>query len=92
MSRNCDAYECAARTGVGLFLCPKHWRMVPTETQRTINSRYRACRSDYDFLSDIAYLQACVDAVERIAALEGKAIVPTTYHRLLAAAKRKAQP
>ena len=92
MSRSCDALHCSANIQTGRFLCIKHWRMVPLEVQRTINTRYRACRADFGFLSDIAYLEACVDAIERIAVAEGKKGAPTTYHRLLASAKRKAQP
>jgi len=41
--------------------------------QRTINARYRICRADFGFLSDVAYLQACIDAIEAIAASEGRA-------------------
>lgn len=75
----------------GRFLCINHWRMVPLDTQRTINNRYRACRADFKFLSDIAYLQACVDAIDGIAQREGLDVVPTTYHRMLASEKRKAE-
>jgi hypothetical protein len=90
MSRHCDAIECGGIIQPGRFLCINHWRMVGQSTQRTINARYRICRADFGFLSDIAYLQACIDAIEAIAASEGRAMEPTTYHRLLAAAKRKA--
>jgi hypothetical protein len=90
MSRNCDAVQCSADIQSGRFLCIKHWRMVPIQVQHTINTRFRACRADFGFLSDIAYLQACVDAIEGIASLEGKDLAPTTYHRMLASEKRKA--
>jgi len=89
VSRKCDAFKCAAPVASGRFLCFNHWRMVPLATQRTINARFRACRADFAFLSDIAYLQACVDAIDGIAASEGQDVVPTTYHRFLAAEKRK---
>lgn len=91
MSRHCDAFNCPEKVASGRFLCIKHWRMVPLETQRTINSRYRACRANFGFLSDIAYLQACVDAIDGIARAEGQDLVPTTYHRMLASEKRKAE-
>ena len=90
MSRNCDAYHCRAEVASGRFLCIQHWCMVPIDTQRVINTRFRVCRKDFAFLSDIAYLQACVDAIDGIAAREGHSAVATTYHRLLASEKRKA--
>lgn len=90
MSRKCDAVQCPANIQPGRFLCLTHWKMVPIQVQRTINTRFRACRADFGFLSDIAYLQACVDAIDGIAASEGKDVVPTTYHRMLASEKRKA--
>lgn len=88
-TRTCDAFKCKAEVASGRFLCINHWRMVPTDTQRTINTRFRVCRKDFAFLSDIAYLQACVDAIDGIAERERQDVVPTTYHRLLAAEKRK---
>lgn len=90
LARPCDAIGCATRTQMGRFLCLPHWRMVPVPTQDTVNVRFRACRKDNAFLSDLAYLQACVDAIEGIARAEGKEAVQTSYHRLLAIARRKA--
>ncbi len=90
MSRACDALKCRADVPSSRFLCSRHWRMVPLTTQQTINTRYRASRAGFGFLSDIQYLQACVDAIEAIARAEGQDITPTTYHRFLAAEKRKA--
>jgi len=71
MSRPCDAIGCGAYVATGRFMCIKHWRMVPLDLQRTINTRYRACRKDFGFLSDLRYLRAAVDAVEAIARAEG---------------------
>lgn len=90
MSRTCDAFQCPTPTATGRFLCIRHWRMVTPDTQRTINARYRACRADFKFLSDIEYLQACVDAIDAIAKTEGRGPAQTTYHRLLASERRKA--
>lgn len=89
-ARTCDAIGCTAAVGAGKFLCLSHWRAVPGDVQNTITQRYCKLRRDFAFLSDSAYLQACVDAIEGIARSEGKDAVPTSYHRLLAAAKRKA--
>lgn len=55
-----------------------------------INDRYRACRKGLAFLSDVTYLWACVQAIESIARAEGRPVGVTIYHRLLAAAQRKA--
>ena len=93
MKRQCDAFNCSREVARGRFLCLNHWRMVPLATQRTINARYRACRADFGFLSDLAYLQACVDAIDGLARSEygaGHQAGQDAYHRLLAIAKRKA--
>lgn len=95
MSRQCDAHQCTASVASGRFLCGRHWRMVALDTQRTINSRFRACRKDFGFLSDAAYLQACVDAITSIVQAEGHADAPavgqaSAYGRLLAGVKRRA--
>lgn len=93
-TRKCDAYQCAATVAAGRFLCPRHWRLVPVATQRTINMRYRAGRADFAFLSDAQYLQACIDAIAGLAHQEGHADSlaigeATSYGRLLKAARRK---
>lgn len=93
MSRSCDAFNCGTTVSSGRFLCIAHWRMVPLSTQRTINTRYRARRKDFGFLSDVAYLQACVDAIDGIAQAEfGKDHYAgeSSYHRLLRVAQKKA--
>lgn len=94
MSRMCDAFKCGATVAPGRFLCSRHWRMVPLDTQRTINARYRAGRKDLAFLSDVVYLQACVDAIMALAKADGHFAAPgagdlSTYDRLLRIAKRK---
>ncbi|WP_422097027.1 hypothetical protein [Variovorax sp.] len=88
--RGCDAIGCTSAVKPGRFLCIRHWSMVPLEVQRTINDRYRTCRKDFGFLSDAVYLGACITALERLAHDEGRALMPTSYHRLLVVAKRKA--
>ncbi|RSZ35112.1 MULTISPECIES: hypothetical protein [unclassified Variovorax] len=93
MNRFCDAFKCGATVQSGRFLCPNHWRMVPVATQQTINARYRAGRANFGFLSDLVYLQACVDAIDGIARSEfgaGHQAGPGSYHRLLRVAQRKA--
>ncbi|WP_454908420.1 hypothetical protein [Variovorax gossypii] len=94
MKRSCDAFKCDTAVQPGRFLCLAHWRMVPLPTQRTINARYRACRTNFGFLSDLVYLQACVDAIDGIARSEygaGHQAGQGSYHRLLRGAKKKGQ-
>lgn len=90
MSRECDAIGCVTRTQMGRFLCTFHWYRVPVATRNTINARFRAGRKGSAFLSDLEYLQACVDAINGLAELDGRPVEVTSYHRLLAVAKRKA--
>jgi hypothetical protein len=90
MSRACDAIGCNTPTASGKFMCLKHWRLVPIELQRTINDRYRTLRKDFAFLSDIAYLSACVNAIDRIAKDEGKEGAHNPYRRHLVLAEKKA--
>lgn len=89
-ARTCDAIGCTSVVKPGRFMCIRHWSMVPLEVQRTINDRYRTYRKDFGFLSDVIYLGACIIALERVAHEEERALTPTSYHRLLAVAKRKA--
>lgn len=90
MTRECDAIGCVTRTQMGRFLCTSHWYRVPVATRNIINARYRAGRKDFAFLSDLEYLKAVVDAIDGVAALEGRPGEVTSYHRLLATARRKA--
>lgn len=92
MTRACDAIGCVTRTQMGRFLCTSHWYLVPLPTRQAINARWRAGRKDCAFLADVEYLQACVDAIEGLARREGREIEPTSYHRLLVLAQRKAAP
>lgn len=94
MSRQCDAYQCSATVATGRFMCSRHWRMVPTAIQQTINTRFRAGRKDAAFLSDVAYLQACIDAINHLAKGDGHTqgdVIgdSSSYGRLLRAAQRK---
>jgi len=95
MSRKCDAFKCPGLAGPGRFMCSRHWRLVPLPTQRTISTRHRAYRKDLAFLSDETYLQACVDAINHVALVEGHpqgdAIGDSSsYGRLLRVARARA--
>lgn len=88
-TRECDAIGCTAGVASGRFMCLGHWRAVPRPLQDTINRRYRALRSGFAFLSDVEYLTAAVDAIDVIAAREGKQGV-NPYRRHLVLAQRRA--
>ncbi len=88
MTRACDAIGCNTPTASGRFMCLQHWRLVPIELQRTINDRYRTLRRDFAFLGDVAYLNACVNAIDRIAKAEGQDGVNPYRRHLLLAQKR----
>lgn len=96
MSRRCDAIRCTANVASGRFMCLKHWRLVPLDLQRTINSRYRALRKDFAFLSDVLYLSAATAAIDGIAVTEGHMesglnASANPYRRHLAMAEKKAK-
>ena len=93
-SFKCDAFKCSASVAPGRFMCLKHWRLVPVFTQKTINTRYRAGRRDFAFLSDVLYLQACIAAINAVAAAEGHQAATdigaaSSYGRLLRVAQRQ---
>lgn len=95
MNRQCDAFKCPATVAPGRFMCSRHWRLVPLPLQKTINARYRACRKDLAFLSDVAYLRACVEAINHLAKgdghIQGDAIGDSSsYGRLLRVAQSRA--
>lgn len=79
MSRECDAIGCVTRTQTGRFLCTSHWYRVTLSTRNAINARYRAGRKDFAFLSDLEYLEACVDAIDGLAALKNRPAEITSY-------------
>lgn len=90
MSRACDAIGCSCPTASGRFMCRKHWFMVPADLQRVINTRYRACRKEFGFLSDPEYLKACTAAIQGIAKAEGRPAADDSYARLLRGVEKRA--
>lgn len=45
MSHCCAIEGCKTVIADELLMCAHHWRLVPTATQRTINTQWRAMRS-----------------------------------------------
>lgn len=91
MSRSCDAIGCTAETASGRFMCIRHWRMVPLETQQAINTRYRVGWRNFAFLSDPVYLKACISAIDGIAIAERMPTGDNSYSRLLRGVERRAE-
>ena len=70
---HCHANDCPTITSPALLMCPKHWRMVPAAMQRKVYSTFKLRGSPGgDPASWANYYAACADAVEHVAALEGK--------------------
>lgn len=72
MKAVCNANHCRVAMQPTMFMCPSHWGMVPTATQRAIRSAYAAASSRAQRLSCPTYLGACADAVEAVASQEGR--------------------
>ena len=70
--RSCDANHCAVKIDASKGMCPAHWKMVPIEIQRRIYAAARAHKTTAQRLSSVDFLEAWADAVEFIAAQEGR--------------------
>lgn len=53
-------------------MCATHWRLVPKKLQKAIWEAYHDSPTHSARFSSYEYLCACADAVEHIAALEGR--------------------
>jgi hypothetical protein len=62
-------------------MCSQHWRLVPTQLQRTITTRYRTISNKRELLSDTAYLDACARAIEMQQSPSGDVAI-NSYRRL----------
>lgn len=70
MSHTCHAKKCATRIPPKLFMCLKHWKMVPKPLQDRIWATYvpgQEVRKD----PTPAYLDAADEAIAAVAAKEG---------------------
>lgn len=85
MTHRCHAEGCHVPTPPRLFMCPRHWAMVPKSMQNEVWAAYRACKTREDRLRSRRYLTACADAVDHIMGAEGrKSPTVNTYRRLMA--------
>lgn len=80
-AHHCHANGCSILTEPKLFMCLKHWKMVPALMQKNIWDEYKGTTREERFEKN-SYLEACAIAVEYVANLEGKSI-ENGYRRLI---------
>lgn len=68
----CQANGCRWVAGLGLPMCRQHWLLLPSATQGAVLKAWRDQPSNAQRLSSLEYLEATADAVEHLAAREGK--------------------
>ena len=71
-----------------MFMCYRHWSMVPKRLKDAIWSTYRRGQEDDKDPSD-EYLANASQAVKVVAAKEGHEIKQTSYDKLLQSRQRK---
>lgn len=72
MAHHCHANGCEVATPPRLFMCAKHWKMVPLSMQAAVWKAYRNAPTRAARLQSYEYMTACADAVEHVAKKEGK--------------------
>lgn len=72
MSHTCHAVNCTAEIPPKLFMCAKHWKMVPKKLQVNVWNEYRPGQ-EVDKRPSLAYLAVQQFAVGEVAAQEGLA-------------------
>lgn len=82
LKRTCDANHCATAVDPGKGMCPRHWHMVPPAIQVRIYAAARKFKTSAQRLSSVEFLEAWADAVESVAAQEGR--LPRNAFRNLA--------
>ena len=71
MSHTCHANQCPTSTPEKFLMCPKHWYMVPKNLQAKVWETFKGTTVNQR-CNSIPYMEACADAVEHVARLEGK--------------------
>ena len=70
---HCHANECLVETPQKDLMCQQHWRMVPQVMQNAVWTHFRrrgvAAKNPTGWAQ---YSEACANAVEHVAKLEGK--------------------
>lgn len=75
MAHTCHAVGCSARVPPEMFMCRKHWFMVPRSIRDRIWRTYRPGQCD-DWRVSSAYCDAAMDALVEVATREGREIDP----------------
>jgi len=70
MAHTCHATACSKRVPPAMFMCKRHWFMVPKLLRDLIWKHYRAGQED-DWKPSREYLEAAQRAVIAVAKLEG---------------------
>jgi hypothetical protein len=65
----CHAFACKAATKPSLFMCPRHWRMVPQEMKDALWAAYRPGQ-EIDKRTTREYRSAALTAQRAVRALE----------------------
>jgi hypothetical protein len=81
VTHHCHANDCPMPTPPRLFMCGRHWAMVPRPMQDAVWAAYRAAPKG-GRARDARYLTACANAVEHVARAEGKRET-NSYRRVL---------
>lgn len=68
----CHATGCPVRVPRRMFMCGRHWRMLPSYLQNLIWKEYRKGQEDNWDLVTPAYLAVTREAIEMIERLERK--------------------
>jgi hypothetical protein len=81
MSHSCHAINCNKNVPPEMFMCKKHWYMVPKHLRDSVWAFYRPGQCD-DFNISAGYAEAAKDAIKAVAGKEG--IVTDDSHPNLA--------
>jgi hypothetical protein len=68
----CKANHCTWAAEPGRLMCQHHWRLLPGTLQGAVLDSFKANPGAARQLSSVAYLEAAAEAVEYIAAKEGR--------------------
>lgn len=71
MKHLCHANQCPTITEKKFLMCKNHWLLAPKTLQDAVWKAFKGTTEGERFKS-IPYMEACADAVEYIARLEGK--------------------
>ena len=82
MAHSCHAHACDKAVPPAMFMCKRHWFMVPKPLRDAIWMTYRHGQEVSKNPSD-SYLRNASEAVKTVAAKEGMTLERTSYDELL---------